>query len=405
MTVVSRDAPAIGALDRLPRFLREHGGDRPVQLFVDTGLLDSPIHRAVRSLIGRPHPYATHVVEGETSLDDVDGAARQLPADAQVVGVGGGMVMDRVKLLALVGSDPACARTLALATGQRPGFVMLSERARRRMPLIMIPTTVGTGAEASRTACLRLGQGKRLVYGAALRPDAAVIDPLATESLPSWLLTEGALEAVIRVLSYYVGHHGERQRSDRRAEELLVELVRLGYDIVRRVADGHPVPAPVRFRIATLSGRTHRDEMHEGLTPFSDKCWPLANELSMAAGCRKLTALAVVAPVLWRRVTAGGTCWGSATRLARIWLAVRSVVPELDEDPAQGFVGLMDDWGIGRTITRPDADDLARDTAKAWALGLPMLNGVTQEELRSVFDEALSRPGDTVSRLREEVNQ
>jgi hypothetical protein len=143
--------------------------------------------------------------------------------------------------------------------------------------------------------------------------------------------------------------------------------------------------------------------MHEGLAPFSDKCWPLANELSMAAGCRKLTALAVVAPVLWRRVSAGGACWGSATRLARIWSAVRSVRPELDEDPAVGFVGLLDAWGIDRTISRPDADILAQDTAKAWALGLPMLHGVTPEELRSVFDEALSRPGDTVSALREEV--
>lgn len=402
MMLASRESPAHPTLDQLADQVQRHAARGRVELFIDSDLADSSIHRTVRHAVaGRT--VTEHLVGTETDLDAVTSTAERLGKDSMVLGVGGGRVIDRVKLATLAASDPACAGVLA--SPQRCGFVMLSDRARRHLPLIVVPTTLGTGAESSRTACLRVGPSKRLVHGGALRPDVAVLDPAATATLPSWLVVEGALEALIRVCSYYVGHHGHRGGSDRRAEELVAELVSLASVATAQVADGGTVSASVRARIGLISSRSQDDDLHEGLAPFSDKCWPLANELSSATGVRKLTAMAALTPELWRRVLDGKACWGSAERLVHLWVTVRDSVPGLLADPAAAMEHLMDDWQVDRRVPRPDVDVLAGSTARAWAHGLPMLRGVTHEELRSVYDGALPLPGGQVlsRRVREEV--
>src|SRR5699024_2437524 len=138
------------------------------------------------------------------------------------------------------------------------------------------------------------------------------------------------------------------------------------------------------------SSRTHRDELHAGLAPYSDTCWPLANELSMTAGIRKLTALALITPALWRRVADGEVVWGSAERLARLWHVIRDAAPIPLEDSAhEGLYTLMDAWSVDTTA--PDVDPLAiaERAAHAWGRGLPMLKGLTAEELSPVYADAI----------------
>ncbi len=368
--------------------LRRSGPAERVSVFVDATLADSEVlARAVDSL-GEAGTRVT-TVTGDARADELTDLANDLAPDEVVVGVGGGAVIDRVKLMSLLASDPSYARNLM--TTQRCGFVILPERVRRTVRLAVVPTTVGTGAEASRTACLRRQSSKKLVYGDTLRPDVAAVDAVATRQLPLWLLAEGTLEVLIRVASYYVGHHADRPGADQRAEEMVAEVVRLGYAVSRARSDRVACPAAVRARIATLSGRSHRQEMLEGLAPYSDTCWPLANELSMCSGARKLTGLAIVLPTVWRRVLDGEVVWGSEPRLRRLWDVVRDAAPEsLDPDCSVGIDQLMTSWSIDRRVECPDLDEVAHRAARAWGQGLPMLRGLTTERLRSIYGDAFS---------------
>lgn len=390
--------PVPTSLDRLPQHLDSLTRSGRVELFIDRDLVGSSIHRSVLDTVA-DRPVQDHVVVAEADLDHVQRAARLLSRESVVVSVGGGKVIDQAKLAALAASDPRCARVLA--SSHRSGCVLLSDRVRRTVPLIVIPTTIGTGAESSRTACLRHGDRKKLVYGLALRSDVTVLDPAATRTLPPWLVMEGVLEAVIRVLSYYVGHRGEREANDRRTERLLIDLVVHGYIAAAHLARDESVPDPVRMRLAVLSGRTHHDDVIDGLDPFSDKCWPLANELSSAAGVRKLTAMALLLPELWRRILTGADSWGSPERLARLWSIVSREVPALNPSPLPGLTDLMDDWSIARRVPPPDVWTLARSTGVAWAHGLPMLHAVSQDELHSVYASSLLSPDDVSDRLVE----
>src|SRR5690606_41617741 len=92
-------------------------------------------------------------------------------------------------------------RAEELSPGHPCGCSALPAGARRRAPLAVVPTTLGTGAETSRSACIQVHGRKRLVFGDGLRPDSAVHTPAATDTLPDDLIAEGVLEALLRLRS------------------------------------------------------------------------------------------------------------------------------------------------------------------------------------------------------------
>lgn len=98
---------------------------------------------------------------------------RELRPDA-VVGVGGGSAMDMAKLLCVLEAVPPAD----LAEHIRSEVAMDA----RRMKLVLVPTTAGSGSEATHFAVVYIGDDKYSVAGQAVRPDAAVLDPALSES-------------------------------------------------------------------------------------------------------------------------------------------------------------------------------------------------------------------------------
>ncbi|MEQ9814415.1 MAG: iron-containing alcohol dehydrogenase [Azospirillaceae bacterium] len=117
--------------------------------------------------------------------------ARLTPPDA-VIGVGGGSALDVAKLVAaLAGSALA---TLEIAEAARP-------LPARRPLLALLPTTAGTGSEATSTAVFSdAAHTKRWAWGEALRPDLAILDAALTRSLPPWLTAATGLDAFVHAL-------------------------------------------------------------------------------------------------------------------------------------------------------------------------------------------------------------
>lgn len=91
-----------------------------------------------------------------------------------------------------------------LASPNRCGLVNLPPAVKRNVSVACVPTTIGTGAEQSARAVLTEQVGRRLVIGEPIYPDLAVIDPRFTATLPKHLRTEGAFEALFRVVTLLV---------------------------------------------------------------------------------------------------------------------------------------------------------------------------------------------------------
>ena len=396
-TVLDRRTPVLphdypGLLARLALPTR----GRTVVL-LDPGVAETEFAARIRAAVPAANRRSDVLVWSRPGdLPGVTELARQVADADLVVAVGGGTVIDQAKLATLLDAHPAVAGRLAVT--QRSGLVVLPSDAVRPMPLVAVPTTLGTGTEASAVACLTHSRGKRLVLGSVLTPEASVVDPLATASLPSPLVAEGVLEALFRVVSPYLGDHSELATEDALVEVIAERLAVLGCQVRAARSAGAAVPAEVRVDVARLSGLSHAGWLHRGRDPYSVKGWLIANELSSVLGIRKMTAVATLLPALWAAVAAGEPRLGSARRLARIWARLRAAGPPelaaLPVDPGPGVAALIDHWLIGReTGAAPELiDQVALRVVRAWGSGLPMLGGLAAADVGRLLAAALPPP-------------
>ena len=180
-----------------------------------TELLTGPLRRArrVAQVVGpgfAGRPWASRVTEalspldptvlvheGPTTPESVATLARQLRAiraDA-VVAIGGGTVIDAAKAAAALphaGPPDADQVRRACAAGPRYGDPALPTK------VVAVPTTAGTGAEATPFATLwdTTYQRKLSLTGPAVRPRAAVLDPDLLAGLGRSALATGILDAL-----------------------------------------------------------------------------------------------------------------------------------------------------------------------------------------------------------------
>ena len=116
--------------------------------------------------------------------------ADALTADPTAVplALGGGSVMDLVRLTALTARDPQIADRVAAGDG----VVVLPTRARN--PTVCLPTTLGTASEVSPVAVRHRGDGVALLVSPGLRSAGAVLDPNLTVSLTPAQRAAGLVE-------------------------------------------------------------------------------------------------------------------------------------------------------------------------------------------------------------------
>lgn len=307
------------------------------------------------------------------------------PGTGVVVGIGGGSVIDQAKLLAGLLRRADTARFLTIA--QRAGWTSLRGSAERDVGLALLPTTLGTGAEMSRVACLDGPDGKQLVEGEILRADIAVVDAGATATLPGALVMEGVFEAWSRTMGALAGASSSAPSEDALATGLAVRLTQLGDAAHAALDAGHPVDAGARLEIARLSAMSHSHWLHLGRPPFAYKAWFLATELAGHAAARKVPALAAVLPAIWREIAAGEGVLGDAGALARAWDAVRGAADgELPDQPAEGLTELLRAWGLAEEpVEAGDPEAVARSALRRWGAGLPMLSGAGAPLLTRIF--------------------
>lgn len=121
------------------------------------------------------------------TIERVESLARMRGADV-VIGLGGGSVLDVAKIAAIaIGSGhPAASHLHAPQGTSRAG----------RLPLILLPTTSGTGSEVSIFAVATMDGQKRSLVGPELVPHAAILDPLLSLSMPPKVTAATGLDAL-----------------------------------------------------------------------------------------------------------------------------------------------------------------------------------------------------------------
>ena len=122
-----------------------------------------------------------------------------------VVGFGGGSPMDVAKLAAYL-----------LGSGDELEDIWGVERASGRgLPLVLIPTTAGTGSEVSPIAVITVEDGTKLAVNArALTADIALLDPELPVGLPRHVTAATGIDAIVHAVEAYTSARLKNPLSD-----------------------------------------------------------------------------------------------------------------------------------------------------------------------------------------------
>ena len=159
-------------------------------LIVDRSIAGGPI---ITELVAHLEAsgYATHLETDfgpELTSEQVDAAAARGRDNGAVgvLGIGGGSVLDAAKVIALLlHNDGECADWFGVITPPNAPA-----------PLMLAPTTVGTGAEVTRMALATHGGEKRIISCIGFVPGIAILDPELVKSLPAHVVAYTAMDAL-----------------------------------------------------------------------------------------------------------------------------------------------------------------------------------------------------------------
>lgn len=166
-----------------------------------------------------PDPKATAVLDAVEIAKSNDCAC--------VIGFGGGSSMDVAKMVALLAtSDQSLDEIYGvnLATGPR-------------LPLVLVPTTAGTGSEVTAVSILTTGTSeKKGVVSPFILPDIALLDAQLTLGLPGPITAATGVDAMVHAIEAYTSKSANNNPISRLLAKQALHL--LGSNIREAVFNG-----------------------------------------------------------------------------------------------------------------------------------------------------------------------
>jgi alcohol dehydrogenase class IV len=158
-----------------------------------------------------------------------------------ILGFGGGSSMDIAKLISLlVGTEQDIENIWGVGNAKGP-----------RLPLVLIPTTAGTGSEVTPISIITLEKDeKKGVSSPIILPDLAVLDPELTLNLPSDITAATGIDAMVHAIEAYTSNN---QNNNPISKLLAIESLKLlGTSIETAVFDGHNIEARSNMLLGSM---------------------------------------------------------------------------------------------------------------------------------------------------------
>ena len=187
-------------------------------------------------------------VEADPSLKTLENAievGKKINATG-VIGFGGGSSMDVAKLASLIlGSNEEIEEAWGVSNAKGP-----------RLPLVLVPTTAGTGSEVTPISIITVGEEeKKGVSSPIILPDLAILDPDLTLGLPAHTTAATGIDAMVHAIE---GYASANKNNNPISKMLAVEALKLlGGSIEKAVFEGADIQARSNMLIgAMLAGKS-----------------------------------------------------------------------------------------------------------------------------------------------------
>ena len=194
---------------------------RPYQhllLVTDAGMLKHQLHLPILEIL--EDLSLTYNIYSEVEADPSEQIvlnavdyAKEQKVDI-VLGFGGGSSMDVAKIIAIL-SHPAQQQQLSDLYG-------VNNAQAPRLPLILVPTTAGTGSEVTPISIVTTGETTKTgIVAPVLFADVAILDATFTENLPRHISAATGIDAMVHAIEAYTSKIKKNPYADMLAKQAL----------------------------------------------------------------------------------------------------------------------------------------------------------------------------------------
>lgn len=206
----------LGYVDNIQSQLRKKG----ISSFVNTGVLPEPTIDNIKSI---------HELTAKEEYD-------------VIIGIGGGSILDAAKILAVLKTNhQSIEEMLGTEQVENPG-----------VPMILIPTTSGTGSEVTPNAIVTIPEEELKVgiVSKYLLPQLVIIDPELTTKLPRSITAATGMDAFTHALESYISN-----KANPISDMFALESIRLiSESIVEAYTDGSEIAAREKMLVGSMYG-------------------------------------------------------------------------------------------------------------------------------------------------------
>lgn len=236
-----------GIFADLPSVIRQYGSKILIVTGKSSFLNSGYSQRLFDDLQSKAIGYHILTIQGEPSPEIIDSKVKDFHNEKidLIVGIGGGSVLDAGKAISamMYKTDSVLGFLEGVGTQEHPGT---------KLPYIAIPTTSGTGSEATKNAVLsRVGKGgfKRSLRHDNLVPDIALVDPELTLSCPKDNTAASGMDCFTQLLESYIS-----VKAVEYTDALAIEgLKAIKSSLLRSYQDGADIEARTGMSFAALT--------------------------------------------------------------------------------------------------------------------------------------------------------
>lgn len=375
MLLPRRVYAGFSSLSHIDGIIKETGASK-VAIFTDKGIEKAGLVDVVLKNILAEYrifddlPAEPTYLEAQALVDEAGAYGADL-----IIAVGGGSVMDTAKLASLLQGGQIRVKDLL----DSPLI------AKKRVRTLMIPTTAGTGAEATLNAIVAVPEQKLKVgiVNPEMMSDYVILDPEMIRKLPMKISASTGVDALCHAIECYTGNKAN-YFSDIFALEALSLIMN---NIEKAVKDPDAMDAKVKMQIASFYAGIAITS--SGTTAVHALSYPLGGRYHIAHGVSNAILLVPVMKfnedAISSRLASGyDRCYGhsdlserekSRAMIERMEEIVKSL--EIPSNLATFNVGLG------------DLDDLVEAGMKVTRLLNNNMKTVTKEDARRIYSQIL----------------
>jgi alcohol dehydrogenase class IV len=270
---VGRIIAGPGSLSTIQEIPAAYGAEK-VLIITDQGVWNAGLIEKPKTILESAgfRVAVIHDTPPEPAVDQVKTIFQQAKTleGQMIIGIGGGSAMDVAKLVSVLLTNDVSLEQLLGKT----------QIAHRGLPTLMVPTTAGTGSEATPNAIVLVPEEevKIGIVNNKLIPDCVILDPMMTLNLPPAVTAATGMDALAHAIECYTS-----KKANPFSDTFALKAVGLISNSLRRAyREGQNIDARHDMLIAALFGGMCIST--SGTTAVHALAYPLGGKYRMPHG-------------------------------------------------------------------------------------------------------------------------